>query len=50
MSGSTYSGGSPGPDRVVIGSISSDDSSAQYCAVITHDGESNDGFAECTDS
>jgi hypothetical protein len=50
LSGSTYSGGSPGADRVVIGSISSDDSSAQYCAVITHDGESNNDFAECSDS
>lgn len=49
-SGSTYSGGSPGADRVVIGSISSDDSSAQYCAVITHDGQSNNDFAECQDS
>jgi ribonuclease len=46
----TYSGGSPGADRVVIGSISSDDSSAQYCAVITHDGQSGNGFGECTDS
>jgi len=50
LSGSTYSGGSPGADRVVIGSISSDDSIAQYCAVITHDGESNNDFAECSDS
>jgi hypothetical protein len=50
FSGSTYSGGSPGADRVVIGSISGDDSSAQYCAVITHDGESNNDFAECSDS
>lgn len=49
-SGSTYSGGSPGADRVVIGSISGDDSSAQYCAVITHDGQSNNDFAECSDS
>jgi NADH:ubiquinone oxidoreductase subunit K len=46
----TYSGGSPGADRVVIGSISSDDSSAQYCAVITHDGQSGNNFGECTDS
>jgi hypothetical protein len=50
QSGSSYSGGSPGADRVVIGSISSDDSSAQYCAVITHDGQSNNNFAECQDS
>lgn len=48
--GGTYSGGSPGANRVVIGTVSSDDSSAQYCAVITHDGESNNNFAECSDS
>jgi len=46
----TYSGGSPGADRVVIGGVSSDYSTAQYCAVITHTGESNNAFAECTDS
>lgn len=46
----TYSGGSPGADRVVIGSISDDESSAEYCAVITHSGESDNDFAECSDS
>ena len=45
-----YSGGSPGADRVVIGSISSDESTAEYCAVITHDGQSGTDFGECTDS
>lgn len=50
LTSGTYSGGSPGAGRVVIGSISSDDSSAQYCAVITHDGQSGNGFGECTDS
>lgn len=45
-----YSGGSPGADRVVIGSISSDESTAEYCAVITHDGQSGNDFGECTDS
>ena len=35
---------------MVIGSVSSDDDSAQYCGVITHDGEPDDDFAECTDS
>ena len=50
LTSGTYSGGSPGADRVVIGSISSDDSSAQYCAVITHDGQSGNDFGECTDS
>jgi len=50
LTSGTYSGGSPGADRVVIGSISSDDSSAQYCAVITHDGQSGNDFGECSDS
>ncbi|KAE9376637.1 guanyl-specific ribonuclease F1 [Stipitochalara longipes BDJ] len=45
-----YSGGSPGADRVVIGSISSDESTAEYCAVITHDGQSGNDFGECSDS
>jgi hypothetical protein len=40
---------SPGPDRIVIGSISEDYQSAVYCAVITHDGERRNGFAECRD-
>ncbi|KAH7869419.1 Ribonuclease/ribotoxin [Lentinula edodes] len=45
----TYNGGSPGADRLVIGSIAEDFSSAVYCAVITHDGEKKNGFAECAD-
>ena len=49
MTSGVYSGGSPGADRVVIGSISSDESSAEYCAVITHDGESGNAFGECSD-
>jgi hypothetical protein len=44
LTSGTYSGGSPGADRVVIGSISSDDSTAQYCAVITHDEQSGNDF------
>jgi len=40
---------SPGADRVVIGSISSDYSSAVFCAVITHDGSRKNGFTECKD-
>ncbi|KIK70135.1 hypothetical protein GYMLUDRAFT_53238 [Collybiopsis luxurians FD-317 M1] len=47
--GHTYDGGSPGADRVVIGSIAEDFSSAVYCAVITHDGQRHNGFAECAD-
>jgi hypothetical protein len=50
LTSGVYDGGSPGADRVVIGSISSDDSSAEYCAVITHDGQSDNDFAECSDS
>lgn len=49
QNGKIYDGGSPGPDRVVIGSISEDFSSAVYCAVITHDGQRRNGFAECSD-
>ncbi|MCJ1305361.1 hypothetical protein MMC08_008175 [Hypocenomyce scalaris] len=49
MSGDTYDGSSPGADRVVIGSIAEDYSSAVYCAVITHDGQKKNGFAECRD-
>jgi len=33
----------------VIGSISTDFSSAVYCATITHDGSTKNGFTECTD-
>ncbi|KAI9841771.1 MAG: hypothetical protein M1830_007841 [Pleopsidium flavum] len=49
QSGNIYDGSAPGPDRVVIGSISEDFSSAVYCAVITHDGQRKNGFAECSD-
>jgi hypothetical protein len=35
---------SPGADRVVIGSIATDYSSAVFCAVITHDGSTKNGF------
>ncbi|MCJ1416056.1 hypothetical protein MMC32_002391 [Xylographa parallela] len=49
MSDDVYDGSSPGADRVVIGSIAEDYSSAIYCAVITHDGETRNGFAECAD-
>lgn len=45
----TYDGGSPGADRIVIGSIAADYSSAIYCAVITHDESKNNGFTECSD-
>lgn len=42
-----YDGGRPGADRVVIGSIAEDYSSAVYCACITHDGQKKEGFSEC---
>jgi hypothetical protein len=44
-----YDNQSPGADRVVIGSISTDYSSAVFCAVITHDGSTKNGFTECKD-
>jgi hypothetical protein len=47
--GEVYDGSRPGADRVVIGSIAEDFSSAVFCAVITHDGERRNGFAECQD-
>jgi len=40
---------SPGADRIVIGSISTDYSSAVYCATLTHDGSTKNGFTECKD-
>jgi hypothetical protein len=40
---------SPSTDRVVIGSIAEDFSSAVYCAVITHQGEGGNQFKECQD-
>jgi hypothetical protein len=49
MQGEVYDGSSPGADRVIIGSIAEDYSSAIYCAVITHDGQRKNGFAECAD-
>ncbi|KAF2085507.1 Ribonuclease/ribotoxin, partial [Saccharata proteae CBS 121410] len=49
MQGKTYDGGSPGADRIVIGSIAEDYSSAVYCATITHDDSKNNGFTECKD-
>ena len=44
-----YDGGSPGADRIVIGSIASDYSSAVYAATITHTGAKGDDFKECVD-
>jgi hypothetical protein len=40
---------SPGADRVVIGSIAEDFQSAVFCAVLTHDGSTRNGFTECKD-
>ncbi|PQE09311.1 Guanyl-specific ribonuclease F1 protein [Rutstroemia sp. NJR-2017a BVV2] len=40
---------SPGADRIVIGSIATDYQSAVFCAVLTHDGSSSNGFTECQD-
>lgn len=33
----------------MLGSIATDFNSAVFCAVITHDGERRNGFAECKD-
>ncbi|TAQ90568.1 hypothetical protein B7494_g1091 [Chlorociboria aeruginascens] len=45
--GKTYSGGSPGADRVVIGSHNG--KNAAFCGVITHYGASSEnGFVGCT--
>ncbi|KAJ7464300.1 Ribonuclease/ribotoxin [Mycena galericulata] len=44
-----YDGESPGADRVILGSIADDYESAIYCAVITHDGSTKNGFTECAD-
>lgn len=49
QNGTVYDGGRPGADRIVIGSIAEDYSSAVYCACITHDGQKKNGFAECKD-
>jgi len=50
VDGSAYNGdSSPGADRVILGSIAADFSSAVYCAVITHDGQKKNGFVECKD-
>ncbi|CAE6443710.1 unnamed protein product, partial [Rhizoctonia solani] len=40
-----YTGGNPGPDRIVIGSLSGAD--ATVCGVITHTGASGNGFTQC---
>ncbi|KAH8703970.1 Ribonuclease/ribotoxin [Talaromyces proteolyticus] len=37
-----YTGGSPGPDRVIF------NEQGQYAGVITHTGASGDDFVECT--
>ncbi|EJD34675.1 Ribonuclease/ribotoxin, partial [Auricularia subglabra TFB-10046 SS5] len=47
MQGKVYTGEAPGADRVVLGSIADDFQSAVYCAVITHDGQRKNNFAEC---
>lgn len=49
LRGKTYTGEAPGADRVVLGSIAEDFQSAVYCAVITHDGQRKNNFAECKD-
>jgi hypothetical protein len=49
QSGAYNDSESPGADRVVIGSIATDYSSAVFCAVITHDGSTKNGFTECKD-
>ncbi|CAE6487597.1 unnamed protein product [Rhizoctonia solani] len=41
-----YTGGSPGPDRVVIGSVNGED--AAFCGLITHTGAAGrNGFLQC---
>ncbi|KAI5856998.1 Ribonuclease/ribotoxin [Tricharina praecox] len=45
---SLYTGGSPGADRVVIGSRSG--SSAKFCDVITHYGASGNAFLMCANT
>ncbi|CAE6489437.1 unnamed protein product [Rhizoctonia solani] len=40
-----YTGGNPGPDRVVIGSLSGADSA--FCGVITHTGARGNAFKQC---
>lgn len=48
--GTVYTGGSPGADRVVYGSVASDYSSAAYCFTLTHTGASGNDFVECQES
>lgn len=45
--GKIYDGLSPGAERLVLGSIAEDFSSAIYCACLTKDGQRKNGFAEC---
>ncbi|CAE6407102.1 unnamed protein product [Rhizoctonia solani] len=40
-----YTGESPGPDRVIIGSIRGSD--AAYCGLITHTGAQGNNFVQC---
>ncbi|CAE6355178.1 unnamed protein product [Rhizoctonia solani] len=40
-----YTGGKPGPNRVVIGSVKGTD--AAFCGVITHTGARENGFLQC---
>jgi hypothetical protein len=49
--GRIYNGDrSPGTDRVVIGSVAADYSSAVFCATLTHTGsQERNGFVECRD-
>ncbi|KZV81253.1 Ribonuclease/ribotoxin, partial [Exidia glandulosa HHB12029] len=47
LHGEVYTGEAPGADRIVLGSIAEDFQSAVYCAVITHDGQKKNNFAEC---
>ncbi|CUA72991.1 hypothetical protein RSOLAG22IIIB_05123 [Rhizoctonia solani] len=40
-----YTGGSPGPDRVVIGSV--DGADAAFCGLMTHTGAGGNNFLQC---
>ncbi|KAI5844471.1 Ribonuclease/ribotoxin [Morchella snyderi] len=48
LSSGPYSGGSPGADRVVIGSW--DGTNAVFCDAITHTGASGNNFLQCTNT
>ncbi|KAI1091548.1 Ribonuclease/ribotoxin [Rostrohypoxylon terebratum] len=46
--GAAYAGGSPGPDRVVIGSSNPASGVWQECFLMTHTGAQGNLFVKCT--